>query len=267
MNRTTELRPLGIQLRLKLAFANLLTADILGKLVGVFFSDGIPHEGSRIAVGHGRHRTAAMIFWNLYESAELRFIKKYWRTDLSTIELGSSVGVISSYLGRRLNPEKKLFCVEGNPQLIPVLKANVERNIRGAAFKLIDRVVYYDAPTVTFEIGDTNLTSRVLANVNERSANSVDAQATRLESIVEGIGDPWYQLVCDIEGAEVGMIINDAAALRKCAILVMETHETKYGEAEYSTDHIIELVQARSSLRLIDRYGPVCVFVNSNYLV
>jgi FkbM family methyltransferase len=264
MIKATNVPVGGLRSVLKLAIARSLTSDFFGRLIKFLCADRISHAGSRISVGERRYRTAAMIFWNLYESAEIRFVKKYWRNDMSTIELGSSVGVVSSYLGRRLSPSKKLICVEGNPELVPVLTDNVERNTQGAKVEIVNMAVHYDAPVISFEIGSTNLTSRVLSGSGEKATGVVDVRSISLETLVRMVEEPFFQIVCDIEGAEVGLILNDGASLAACATLIIETHETRHHGVEYDTESIIELIHSNTPLRLEDRYGPVCVFLNGS---
>jgi hypothetical protein len=65
----------------------------MGKLIGLIWNNRIPHRGSRIEVpADGDPRVNAMLYWGIYESAEIRFVRRYLGNELDVIELGSSLG-------------------------------------------------------------------------------------------------------------------------------------------------------------------------------
>ena len=55
---------------------------------------------------------------------------------------------------------------------------------------------------------------------------TIGAQTTTLREICEEFSLGSFQLICDIEGAELEVIEQDRAVLEKCRLLIIELHET-----------------------------------------
>ena len=68
-----------------------------------------------------------------------------------------------------------------------------------------------------------------------------------------------YVLICDIEGAEAGLLINDKSSLEKCKLMIIELHETKYGGKTVTISDMIMLAK-NANFRLIDSHAHVFVF-------
>ena len=66
-------------------------------------------------------------------------------------------------------------------------------------------------------------------------------------------------LICDIEGAEIQIILEDTEALKSCQQIIIELHPTTYKGIAYSQKTLSELIQARG-FRWIDQEGHVHVF-------
>ena len=58
-------------------------------------------------------KEAARIFWGVWESAEIRFSKRFANSD-TVVELGSSVGVTLGVLANN-RTDTKFVCVEASP--------------------------------------------------------------------------------------------------------------------------------------------------------
>jgi len=68
-----------------------------------------------------------MLYWNIYESAEARFVSKHITNKYDVVELGSSIGAIGTLAGK-IKGDKKLICVEVNPDLTDIIKKNLILN-------------------------------------------------------------------------------------------------------------------------------------------
>lgn len=73
----------------------------------------------------------ASIFWGLYESAEIRFVRRYLDPDLDCLELGSGIGLVSRVIAVSLRPGRRLVCVEPREDLLACARENVDRLAKG----------------------------------------------------------------------------------------------------------------------------------------
>ncbi len=242
-------------LRLKKAAAAVIHSSAIGRLVGWWYRDVIPFHGIPISVrGAGilpGNKVALLL--GMYESAEVRFITAYLRSDLPVVELGSSIGAVSSIIAARLDRGQRLICVEPNPNLLTVLSDNLNRNASHLDVKTLNAAVAYDAATVSLHLTGDNLTSRRSSQASEQS---VEVPAVTLKEVVAGLRGGPYQLVLDIEGGEVAMLLNDATALQACELLVAELHEVRHGGRTYTVADQVDLLQA-NGFEILARYGAV----------
>lgn len=203
----------------------------------------------------------AQIFWKIYESAEIRFIKKYLRTDLDVVELGSSLGVVSSHIAKKLNPSCRLFCVEANPDLLDTIRINLGQNAPALQASVIQCAIHYSKDqkrTVHFEIGSTNTTSCVAEKINIDESFSVPT--ITLSRILKNHKIGKYALVSDIEGAEAALIFNDGKSLEKCEQIIIELHEGITEGKNVSVAMLSEILQHKHGFINRDHYGNVFVF-------
>lgn len=203
---------------------------------------------------------SAMLFWEIYESAEVRFVERYIDASLDVIELGSSIGGVSCVIASRLAGSRSLSCVEANIEVIATLRRNLSRNMPKKNFNVIHGAISYGASgTVNFTAGPSTLTAGLYREptVTERS---ISVPRVTLADVIRQSGLRNYALVCDIEGAEVELIICDPSALAGCRRLIIELHAVSYADRVYEPIDIISLIQASTNLRLIEVYGAVAVF-------
>jgi len=206
-------------------------------------------------------RTKAQIFWGLYESAEQRFIRRWLRPDLDVIELGSSIGVVSSVISQVIEPGRRMICVEANPNVIPILKRNLDLNAHGRRLDIVNAAIDYESGSkqATLYFGESTVSSTITGTANQ-SGPSTTVPTTTLGGIADDLGIGEYALVADIEGSEVGMIARDAAALQRCQQLVIELHSVKTDDRIVEPDYMVAQLIGEHGFRLRARHGPVCVF-------
>src|SRR6185437_3344965 len=106
-------------MKLKKIISNLLCNGAVGKLIYKLSAGKIPslrYLPYRFVVPRQYSMPAihASIFWGFYESAEIRLINKFLNPDLPVIELGGSLGIISSFILNKLNSNTSLTVVEPN---------------------------------------------------------------------------------------------------------------------------------------------------------
>jgi len=117
----------------------------LGRVLGALFRDQIPCEGCVIDTSDEviAPRVKAKLFLRGYEHDEIRFVKRHLRRDLDVIELGSSLGVVAAHIARKLDPGRRLVCVEANPALLKSIWTNVHQNAPHARLDVVSGAVEY----------------------------------------------------------------------------------------------------------------------------
>jgi FkbM family methyltransferase len=202
-------------------------------------------------------KTVASFFFNSYESSERRFIKKYLRKDLPVIEIGSSIGIVSSQIGK--STVQPMYCIEANPHLIPIIKSNL--TINGVKnYKLFNCAVGdSQVDYMHFEKGSTNIHGQVFATPTQ---TSIPVPVTSLSQFKEEQNIGNYILVSDIEGAEIYLLKNDLVALDKCEQVIIETHDTNYMGDFYKYQQMKDIFLSNGFV-LVDSYGPNYVFSKS----
>ncbi len=244
---------MSLRSRAKVQLARQLCRPFVGRLVGSLAKDLIPSRGTIIDTSspYVLPEVKARLFWRLYESSEIRFIQRYLPANLDVIELGSSLGAVSAQIARRLAPGRRLICVEANPGLRGLASRNVHLNVPQAVVNALEAAIAYGTETVRFEIGRTSTDSRV-------GSAGVEVPAIRLGQVLEHTGIGEYALVSDIEGAEAGIIVNDAAALGRCRFIVAELHATVNDGTVLSVDELLARLLSLGFI-LVARHGPVIV--------
>lgn len=246
---------------LKRHVADILASRPIGQLIGFLYQDRIPSRDCVIATDHPSvtPRAKAMILFGRYESAEARFVDRYLRRDLDTVDLGASIGVISSLIGRRLAPSVRLVCVEADPSLHDILSRNLKMNVSGLQTAIVSGAIDYSGRSMTsLVLGGDNLTASAVTQGSQR----VEVQSVQLSAILgsHGIMGP-YQLVMDIEGSEVGLLRFDGEALARCQLIIAELHDTPEVDRLIPVEELINMLRTIHGFELRDRYGSVCCFI------
>ncbi len=113
-------------------------------------------------------RIKAKLFLRGYEPVEINFVKKYLHPDRDVIDLGSSLGVVASHIGRKLHAGQHVICVEANPQLLDIIRANVSRNAPHVQLEIVSGAVDYppdQRPLVELALGFDNLVAHIVDEV------------------------------------------------------------------------------------------------------
>lgn len=244
---------------LKIKIGQVICHPLVGRAVARYYHDRIPNRGLVFNTEgpYVANDVKALIYWGLYESAEVRYIFRYLAPNLDVVELGCSLGVVSSFIANRLESGRRLVCVEANPNLIPNLESNLRANAPQSAINVVHAAVCYtpdaDART-TLLLGDDNLGSRLADD-----GQGVSVPAVTLASILDTyqIGD--YTLVADIEGAEAALLTNDLASLARCRQIIIELHDSHVQGRHVSVDEMCATIE-QAGFQLVDCHGPVCVY-------
>jgi len=161
-----------------------------------------------------------------YEKPERQALKKFLDPELPVVEFGAAIGVIACLTNKRLSDPKKHVVVEANPDLLPLLEENRDRN--DCQFTILHRAVAHGCEQVTFNQCDNYLGSSVQA----AAARTITVPATTLLDVMNGFGFERCSLVCDIEGGEGDLVRYEAETLaRKVKTLIIEVHTWALGAA------------------------------------
>lgn len=177
-----------------------------------------------------------------YEDAEAALIARHFTPGATVIELGASLGIISAVIGRT-NPAR-LLCVEAIPEFAEVVRAMLARNCPQVPHEVIACAIATSDGVISFApAGDDTFTGRV---ATAPAANgTIQVPARRLSTLLAQLRvTAPFHLVCDIEGMEVPMFLEDAGALAGCAGLILEAHPTNHQGREFTPDAVFELCQS-----------------------
>ncbi len=195
----------------------------------------------------------ASIFWGFYESAEIRLIHKYLRKDLPVIELGGSLGIVSSHIVSRLDKDTSVTVIEANPNLISTIARNVKRhNINNTKVKILNKAIGYTERFIYMNITNNNTASHITENRN----SGVKVRCIRLSDVILDCCPDAYSLICDIEGSEIEIFENELHALVKCRQIFIELHKANYKGKSYTFEDMVnKLIEA--DFRLVQKDGNV----------
>ena len=193
---------------------------------------------------------AAKIFWGVWESAEIRFSKRFAQTD-TIIELGSSVGVTLGVLSN-LRRNTKFVCVEASATNFEKLSCLQKQLSPTNVYLLINKAIAYGKDYVGF--ASTSTTGSKIDETIKGSESSVPTiTLTRL--LEENQVNDKYTLITDIEGAESEIFFEDEVALKNCVRIIAELEDTPSYSIE---DQINKLISIEFSVT--ESYGNVFVF-------
>ena len=159
-----------------------------------------------------------------YEGPERFAAKRYIRRDIPVVEFGGSLGVVSCVVNRRLKNPRHHVVLEANPQILPTLLENRNRN--RCSFEILHGAAGGVGKSVRIYIGDSALTS----SANATAAESVEVPAFTLADILQARGFGRCALLCDIEGSEIEIVRTEMDTLRsRVEVFIVEFHPSING--------------------------------------
>ena len=193
---------------------------------------------------------AACIFWGIWESAEIRFSKRF-ATSKTIIELGSSVGVTLGVLSN-IRKNTKFICVEASTKNYDKLVRLQTQLSTDNNYILLNNAIAYGLDKVAFEH-----TATASSKINIDATSSTDATnfvaAKTLSNIISDnkVSDDFV-LITDIEGAEAAIFFEDESALDKCSRIIAELEDTSLYTMQQQIDKLKTI-----GFSLKERYGNV----------
>jgi len=248
-------------LGIKRATAKVLVNRVTGRIAGALLRNRINSHGLCVKTQSPliRPEVKALLALGMYESAERRLVIGHLRHDLPVVELGASIGYISGLISRRRPPRQ--IAVEANPALIQLieelLKSNDARNVQ----VLHGAIDYEKRMSARFVRSSFNTGGTILSTASSSNAASVDVPTVTLGGVIEREQIGPFALVCDIEGAEHGMIMHeDPAVIQACQQMIIELHAGTYTGRNYSVLDLVKMIQEQWHMEAIKRDGSNWVF-------
>lgn len=158
-----------------------------------------------------------------YENAEAALVRAHVAPGDTVIELGGALGVISAVIRDQIGPEGQHIVVEPNEAVFEVCARNARSGDTLGRTQMVAAAIAYGTPKVTL-VREASLLDNHVAAGRSDGQDSKDVPATSLADLHKTIGGERFVLVCDIEGAEVDLVENDALALAHCDKIIMEVH-------------------------------------------
>lgn len=193
-----------------------------------------------------------------YEAEEAGMVRDLLPPGCNVIELGGCMGILSALIRATIGPEARHLVVEANPDLQAICAENAARGAApGRTETLFAAVDHSGAATVRFGVPDTVHDGRVGAG----GARGTEVPAVTLEALVARMpAAAPLALVCDIEGAEVGLVEAGAHLLPRFALIVMETHPRIYARGTAERDALVARIEA-AGFNVARRAQDVLAFV------
>src|SRR6056297_366545 len=169
-------------------------------------------------------RIAAKLASGKYEGQEAAAARMRLREGTRVLELGAGIGYIATLCARVAGPGN-VTTVEANPEMLPVIRANLDRN--GAeAVTLLHGAVTGRGDTEAFIAFDGARTFWAGHIANEDSAPDrlVEVPALGLDALLERARP--HLVIMDIEGAEAHLF--DAPWPGHVTSVMMELHPGRY---------------------------------------
>jgi FkbM family methyltransferase len=195
----------------------------------------------------------------MYESAERRLVTSCLRRDLPVVELGASIGYITGHIGRQM-PLRQV-AVEANPYLLPLIEDLLRKNHLDDVVLVNGAISYDRSHAVAFLPGTSNTGGALASLASRRNIERIDVQALTLSDLLERERIDRYTLVCDIEGAEHAMILEERLDVaQRCQQLIVELHDGAYAGCNMTAADLAALVESRWRMKAIQRDGNNWVF-------
>lgn len=193
-----------------------------------------------------------------YEAKEARYIQAYLPAGAEVMELGASLGIVSSIiLGRR---PSRLVSYEAVGPLAEIARKVVAHNHPSAPWTLVHRAIAGEGVNeVSFDWSPAHTQGGSVASEPAKTHLRVPAES--LSSAIARHQLPtsaW--LVMDIEGMEWAIARQQADALRHFAGMIVECHDVREGGEVIPHARVLDAL-AQAGFNIIARRGQVAVLL------
>ena len=201
-------------------------ADVELKLFAARKTESVTLDGCTFSlkrIPHGRMKLGLLM--GTYEQPERTAVLKRLDPGLPVVELGGCIGVVACITNKILKNPSLHVVVEANPNLVPILEEN--RICNHCEFEVVNAALAYNQRDVTFYLS-TDFRGGSIQH--QKRGMPVSVGTTCLRDIVGKRGFGKFSLICDIEGFESDLVLNEADILAKADTVILETHPQLVGE-------------------------------------
>lgn len=253
------------QERTKQAVGKALANAFTGRLIARLYRDRIPAGDLLMDTSSPLilPEVKALLALGMYESAERRLVTTHLRCDLPVVELGASIGYVTGHISRRVPPRH--VAVEANALLFPLIERLLQLNGLPMVQLIHGAIDYSGQSTVRFCVHSFNTGSTVVDGEREsHDASEVEVPSFTLRDIVVREALEEFAMVCDIEGAERALIMEeDLHVIQRCQQMVIELHSGIYKHQHMSSDSLARAVKERWEMQPVLRDGNNWLFGRS----
>ena len=256
--------------RLRALAARGLVAEPLIRALDPFARRRLRHMGLQIVHDPSvvSTRTRAEIFWGIYERPEVSFIRQFLQGSHHVVELGAGLGVSSAHIAAGMGHGGQLICVEANHDFLPLVARNAGRYARCKSVDLIVRnaSIGADGHESLFYLDENSAESRVIDECSDAAPpiSTRPVPGCTLHSLVNEFGLVEFDLVSDVEGAEVAFILGDGpTGLERCRRMVIELHNGVFSGARVHEETLLDALRQRWRLSVLARKGRVAALARS----
>lgn len=240
---------------LKKLFIGILCNSFSGNVVSLLMKNKIPNQGCTISTKYKFISSSLKmrLLLGLYEIPEISFIKRYLYDDIDIVELGSSIGVLSSHIIQKLSSSARLICVEANPLLIQCLSENLHLNSHSDNYYIKNCMVTYESEDVRseFQVCDNFLSSKI---GSQSESSNIKVDSVTLKDIINEFQIKQYSLVCDIEGAEKFIFENESESLKNCIQIIIELHNSEINGVSVKMQDVRDLIVGKHRFYELDSH-------------
>ena len=177
-----------------------------------------------------------------YEEPEVRLARQHLLQGMNVLELGGCLGIVSAIIRSRIGPTAFHLIVEANQDLTPICRANASIGANPESVEIVEAAVAYShSPTVQFQPGVSALQGQLSTNPQE----GVATPAVTLSQLARRMPAGAFAMVCDIEGAEKGLILNEREVFSRVEILILEVHPHLFPEGAADSSRLVEELERR----------------------
>lgn len=251
--------------KIKIFLFNILCNNLSGYFISILLGNFIPDLRWRkfrffVEKKYVNKKLIASIFLGFYESAEIRYIEKYLRNDIDVLELGGSIGIVSAHISSKLNKDQILITVEANPYLINNVQTNIIRHkTEGLIFHVLNYAISYNVKIVYLNITSNNTETKVIKDPDGINSG-INVEAKTVSDILKKFHRNDFAMVCDIEGSEIEILLNEQEGLKNCCQLFIEFHEVFYNKRLYTINEQRAIVEQVHNFKYVTNDGPVYYF-------
>lgn len=199
----------------------------------------------------------SLIFWGVYEKAEIALIQRFLKKDLPVIELGASLGMTTIVICSSINKNCRVISVEANPRLNKSLNVTKQKNSFDNLSIVSAAIDYSDNDFIGFYQDDRNLGSH-----KSNGIQSIKVPTVKLSEIKKKYSLFDFCLVSDIEGAELEMfwLENDVETIEGCKQIIIELHNAIYNGVNFLPSDISILIKEKFRMNIKYNFQNTWVF-------